>query len=56
MNSFRGKNLIENFHAKRFLQAIFGSSIQMNFFFVNRGELLGILRWFHPVTSDSPNT
>jgi hypothetical protein len=56
ISSFQGKYFIENFHAKRFIQAIFGSSIQMNLFFVTRGELLGILRWFHPATSDSPNT
>jgi hypothetical protein len=34
----------------------FGSSIQMNFFFLTRGGFLGILEWFHPITSDSPNT
>jgi hypothetical protein len=56
ISSFQGKYLIEIFHAKRFIQAIFGSSIQINFFFVTRGELLEILRWFHRVTSDSPNT
>jgi hypothetical protein len=28
----------------------------MNFFFLTRGGFLGILGWFHPFTSDSPNT
>jgi hypothetical protein len=34
----RGRN------ADRFIQTIFGSSIQMNFFFLTRGRFLGILR------------
>jgi hypothetical protein len=32
ISSFQGKYLIKNFHAKRFIQAIFGSSVQMDFF------------------------
>jgi hypothetical protein len=50
--------LNENFHAKRFIEANFGSSIQMNFFFVTRGELLGILRCFNPsrVTLQTPRS
>jgi hypothetical protein len=28
----------------------------MNFFYVTRSELFGILRWFHLIVSDSQNT
>jgi hypothetical protein len=50
------EDLIKDIHAMRFIQAVFSSSIQMNFLFVTRGKVIGILRGFHSITSDSPNT
>jgi hypothetical protein len=55
-SSLQSIELIKNFYAKRFIQAIFVSSIQMNFFFFTRGEPFWIMRWFHSITSDLPNT
>jgi hypothetical protein len=53
---FQSKILIKNIHAKRLIHAIFGSSIEMNFFLFTRDGFLRIIGRFHPVTSDSPNT
>jgi hypothetical protein len=56
ISTFQSKYLIEDINAKRFIHAIFGSSILMNFFFVTHGELFGISRGFRPIASDSSNT
>jgi hypothetical protein len=43
---FQCKDLVKNIHAKRFIQVIFSPSIQINFFFFTRGELIEIMRGF----------
>ena len=56
MCRIQSEHLVNHINAKRFKQAIFSSSIEMNFFLFTLCGFIGILNEFQQVTSDSPNT